>query len=99
MLEGISEDGANEAVCAGSELNNHSRQESDMQLLEKLFKKVQNGYGIDKKQLLKKLLEPSSSALGPKSAHSKKQNRNILAGLNGKSGIEGSSRQEDMSID
>jgi len=59
-----------------------------MKMLEKLFKKVQSNYKVDKVRLLKQLLEQSGST----------KNKNILSGLN-KPLHEQSSRQEDVSID
>ena len=55
-------------------------------MLEKLFKKVQSQYGIDKVKLVKSLLDSSGQG----------QPKKILAGLNKK---DESSRQEDNSID
>jgi len=60
---------------------------------------VSNVYGIDNKQLLKKLVEGGASS-GTQSKQSKSKHKNILAGINGKSyNVDESSRHEDMSID
>lgn len=48
VLEGISEDGPNEL-----QESSMTEQESDMKMLEKLFKKVQSHGKIDKVKLLK----------------------------------------------
>lgn len=60
MLEGISEDARDEG-----------NQESDLQQLESLFKKVQTHYKIDKVKLLKTLLDSNHD----KSARSSAKNK------------------------
>ena len=60
-----------------------------MKMLEKLFKKVQSNYKVDKVKLLKQLLEQSGGIKA----------KNILSGLNNKGNPDQSSRHEDISID
>lgn len=65
-----------------------SKAESDMEQLEKLFKKISSQYGIDKMQLLRSLLDGNTS----RSSGSRAKTKNILQGISNK-------EEADRSID
>ena len=56
-MEGISEDRPNETLGSGSE----NQELNDMQVLEKLFRKVQSQYKIDKVKLFNQLLNSNGN--------------------------------------
>lgn len=111
IVEGISEDGIADTsrdVANAAAHESRSQYESDIQLLEKLFKKVQVNYNVDKVKLFKKLIDSNAEKEGRRGDQNDgtprgKKNRNILQVLNSNKtdGVAGSStsKNEEISID
>ena len=101
------EDMCDDALAESSQdqPQNKSQFESDIQLLEKLFKKVQVNYNVDKVKLFKKLIDSNQVKLDSKqqSETPSRASKNILQVRNsnktgGGQGVS-TSKHEDMSID
>ena len=109
IVEGLSEEGmadsSREGAAAGVGAT-RNQYESDLQLLESLFKKVQVNYNVDKVKLFKKLIdangEKNEGKQQPQDAPSR-TNKNILQVLNsnktGGGGGSSTSKHDDISID
>ena len=108
-MEGMSEEGLADSSRegAGGCVNaTRNQYESDLQLLESLFKKVQVNYNVDKVKLFKKLIDSNAEkneGKQPQDTPRGKKNRNILQVLNSNKtdGVGGSStsKHEEISID
>ena len=108
-MEGVSEDGLADSsrdVGAGGANASGSQYESDLQLLENLFKKVQVNYNVDKVKLFKKLIDSNGDKNESKQQQDAPQgrtNKNILQVLNSNKtdggGGASTSKHDESSID
>ena len=108
IVEGMSEDGLADSSregAAGGANASRSQYESDLQLLENLFKKVQVNYNVDKVKLFKKLIDSNAEKSESKQqdASQGRPNKNILQVLNSNKtaggGGSSTSKHDEISID
>ena len=91
-------------VAAGGVNASRSQYESDLQLLENLFKKVQLNYNVDKVKLFKKLIDSQGDKSDSRQQEAQgRTGKNILHVLNsnktGGGGGSSTSKHDDISID
>lgn len=106
-MEGMSEDAladSSREAGAGGANASRSQYESDLQLLENLFKKVQVNYNVDKVKLFKKLIDSNAEKNDSKQQETPgRPNKNILQVRNSNKtaggGGSSTSKHDEISID